>query len=67
MNIYLSVGIVLAFVLNSHREWLGGRAANPEDDGSESLLWFFMCSCIWPLMLAPAVYAKARKSLLKHH
>ena len=67
MNIYLCVGIVLAFAFNGRREMLGGRPASPKDDGSESLLWFAMCSGIWPLMLASVLYARAMKSLQKHH
>ncbi len=67
MNIYLCVGIVLAFVFNSRRKLLGGRPASPDDDGSETLLWFFMCSDIWPLMAASAVYAKVRRFQLGRH
>ena len=67
INAYLCVGIVLAFVFNSRRELLGGRPANPDDDGSESLLWFLLCSSIWPLMVASVVYAKVRQSRLRHH
>jgi len=67
MNIYLAVGIVLALAFNSHRERLSGRPASPHDDGTESLLWFAMCVGLWPLMLASVVYAKARRSIHKHH
>lgn len=61
MTIYLSVGIMLAFAFNHRRELLGGRPNSANDDGSECLLWFFLCSGIWPLMLVAALYAKARK------
>lgn len=67
VNIYLSVGIVLAFVFNGHRERLGGWSASPHDDGSESLLWFALCAGLWPLMLASVVYAKTRRFLQKPH
>jgi hypothetical protein len=63
INIFLSVGIVLAFAFNSRREWLGGLPASPRDDGSETLLWFALCVGLWPLMLASAAHTKTRKSL----
>jgi len=67
VNIYLAVGIMLAFGFYGHREWLGARPASPDDDGTELLLWFAMCMGLWPLMLASVVYAKTRKFLQKHH
>ncbi len=67
MNLYLGVGVVLAFAFNNHRELLGGRPASADDDGSESLLWFSLCSGLWPLMLVSVVYAKARNVFHKTH
>lgn len=67
LNIYLSVGIVLAFAFNSRRELLGGLSASPDDDGSESLFWFSACAFMWPLMLASVVYARMKKSRQKQH
>ena len=60
--IYFGVGIVLAFALNSRREWLGAMPATPDDDGTETLFWFWICCCMWLVMLAAALGARVRKN-----
>ena len=66
-DIYLAVGIVLAFAFNSRRELIGGWSATPHDDGSECLLWFALCTGLWPLMLTSALYARTRAASRKPH